>query len=118
MRLPRPLLIAGLAALALPAAPAVAQDDQPQKIFNLIVYGDDPCPTGEGEEIVVCARKPESERGQQEHERLAGAAELGAPVFGAAALEAAYRQQHCELDEPSIRDSAFSGTWRVQRNHC
>ena len=62
MRLPRPLLIAGLAALALPAAPAVAQDDPPQKIFNLIVYGDDPCPTGQGEEIVVCARKPESER--------------------------------------------------------
>ncbi len=55
--------IAALAALAagatlLPAAPAAAQSGE--KI--LIVYGDDPCPTSNGEEIVVCARKPEGER--------------------------------------------------------
>lgn len=28
----------------------------------LIIYGNDPCPTSNGEEIVVCARLPESER--------------------------------------------------------
>lgn len=57
-----PCLI-GAALLALPSAPARAQaEPPPQKIFNLIVYGDDPCPAGEGDEIVVCARKPESER--------------------------------------------------------
>ena len=26
------------------------------------VYGNDPCPKGKGDEIVVCAREPESER--------------------------------------------------------
>lgn len=64
MRLPHPLLLAGLLALALPAAPAAAQaEPPPDKIFNLIVYGDDPCPQGaDPNEIVVCARKPESER--------------------------------------------------------
>lgn len=51
---PLPLLAAGL-------APAQAADP-PQRIFALVVYGDDPCPTGEGDEIVVCARRPESER--------------------------------------------------------
>lgn len=29
---------------------------------SLIVYGEDPCPLGTGGEIVVCARRPESER--------------------------------------------------------
>jgi hypothetical protein len=28
----------------------------------LIVYGNDPCPTSNGEEIVVCARRPENDR--------------------------------------------------------
>ena len=39
-----------------------AQAEPPQRITNLLVYGDDPCPKGEGDEIVVCARRPESER--------------------------------------------------------
>ena len=41
-------------------APAAAEP--PQRVYSLVVYGDDPCPQGEGDEIVVCARKPESER--------------------------------------------------------
>ena len=57
-----PLMLAPiLLVTALPAAPALAQDP-PQRILNLTVYGDDACPKGEGDEIVVCARKPESER--------------------------------------------------------
>jgi hypothetical protein len=42
------------------AAPAAAQQD---RISRVIVYGNDPCPRGAGgEDIVVCARKPETER--------------------------------------------------------
>lgn len=48
----------GLAALLV--APAHAEPGE--RISALVVYGDDPCPKGEGDEIVVCARKPESER--------------------------------------------------------
>ena len=54
--------IAGaLAALAAGlAAPAAAQGD---RISRIIVYGNDPCPrNASGDEIVVCARKPETER--------------------------------------------------------
>lgn len=59
----KPLLIAAAAVAAFTAsgfaAPAAAQANE--KV--LIVYGKDPCPTTKsGEEIVVCARKPESER--------------------------------------------------------
>ena len=43
------------------AMPAHATD-KPERITSLIVYGEDPCPQSEGEEIVVCARRPESER--------------------------------------------------------
>jgi hypothetical protein len=42
------------------AVPAAAQGD---RIARVIVYGNDPCPRGAGgEDIVVCARKPETER--------------------------------------------------------
>jgi hypothetical protein len=40
------------------AAPAAADP----KISQVIIYGDDPCPKGDEETIVVCARKPEGER--------------------------------------------------------
>jgi hypothetical protein len=53
-----------LAPLMMIAAPAFAQaEPPPERIFNLIVYGDEPCPQSDDpEDIVVCARKPESER--------------------------------------------------------
>ena len=51
--------------MALPAGPALAQAEKgtpPERVRSLLVYGDDPCPRSSGEEIVVCARLPESER--------------------------------------------------------
>jgi len=50
-------LIAGIAAVAVPAQ---AQDGQ--RISEIIVYGNDPCPRSTDDEVVVCARKPEAER--------------------------------------------------------
>lgn len=55
------------AAAALLAAPAFAQEaplaaQGGERINQLIVYGDDPCPPSTDEEITVCARKPDSER--------------------------------------------------------
>ncbi len=47
----------GLAALP---APAVAQAGS--RVSEIIVYGNDPCPRSTDDEVVVCARKPESER--------------------------------------------------------
>jgi hypothetical protein len=50
----------GLLALAVPSAPVLAQNSS--KVSEIIVYGTDPCPRSSDDEIVVCARKPESER--------------------------------------------------------
>lgn len=53
------------ASLALAAIPALAQDAAgapAERINQVIVYGDDPCPASQGDEITVCARKAESER--------------------------------------------------------
>lgn len=81
----RPLLIAVigfiaglmLAAIALPLAaqakppatapatntpPAATADASDSRTISVVVYGDDPCPAGKGDEIVVCAREPEGER--------------------------------------------------------
>jgi hypothetical protein len=66
------LISAGFGTLAL-AAPASAQssasapadtaaDDSANNMNLVIVYGNDTCPSSKGEEITVCARKPESER--------------------------------------------------------
>jgi len=57
-----------LASLAVVAAfgsfpgPATAQEESGERVNQVIVYGDDPCPQSQGDEITVCARKPESER--------------------------------------------------------
>ena len=45
-----------LPTLAIPT-PALAQ-----RVNEIIVYGTDPCPRSTDDEVVVCARKPESER--------------------------------------------------------
>jgi hypothetical protein len=56
------LLIAAalLLGVAAPAAAQPAVDDV--RINQLIIYGDDPCPGSTDDEIIVCARKPESDR--------------------------------------------------------
>lgn len=58
----RLLTLSLLAATCGLASPAPAQDAPNEKVNMLIVYGDEPCPAGKGDEIVVCARKPEAER--------------------------------------------------------
>jgi len=60
-------LILALAGIAIAAGSAIAADPPaegppPEKLSALTVYGDDPCPRSSGDEIVVCARLPESER--------------------------------------------------------
>jgi hypothetical protein len=49
-------------ALATLSVPAIASEPPPERVIALVVYGDEPCPQGKDDEIVVCARKPEAER--------------------------------------------------------
>lgn len=49
------VLVSGVAALETPAA---AQNS----VSEIIVFGTDPCPRSTDDQVVVCARKPESER--------------------------------------------------------
>lgn len=46
------------AAASTAPAPTVAEP----RVNQLIVYGDDPCPESSNEEIIVCARLPDSDR--------------------------------------------------------
>jgi hypothetical protein len=55
-------IAATLLASALAASPLAAQDSAGEKIRMVIVYGEDAAPTAQGDEIVVVARLPESER--------------------------------------------------------
>ena len=53
--------IALVCAPAVQAAPASTATTR-ERIATLIVFGDDPCPRSTEDEVVVCARQPESER--------------------------------------------------------
>ena len=53
------LTVAALLPAVLPLAPAEAQR---RPVRQLVIYGNDPCPRGTADEVVVCARRPESER--------------------------------------------------------
>jgi len=57
--------IAVTAALLMIAAPVSAAPEGKAtgtKISTLLVFGNDPCPRSTEDEVVVCARQPESER--------------------------------------------------------
>jgi hypothetical protein len=58
----RYFLLALLAVTPLAAAAPRAPAPPPERIETLVVYGSDPCPRSSADEIVVCARQPESER--------------------------------------------------------
>ncbi len=51
-----------MAALSAGPIPAGAQTDPGEKVNQLIIYGDDPCPASSDGAITVCARKDEAER--------------------------------------------------------
>lgn len=54
-------LAAGLLAASAPAQDT--QDTIEQRVNRIIVYGNDPCPrVTSGDEIIVCARRPENDR--------------------------------------------------------
>ncbi|MPT48903.1 MAG: hypothetical protein E2598_10875 [Sphingobium sp.] len=81
--LPSPLMTA-MAMIALSVPPVgIAQAEPPERVFVLVIYGDDPCPqkteNKEDEEIVVCARRPESERYRIPKKLREQAAPVGGP---------------------------------------
>ena len=51
-----------LSGAGLLAFPVQAQDKPGDRVTQLVIYGDDPCPQSSDEEIVVCARKDEGDR--------------------------------------------------------
>ena len=64
MKLAAPLVAATLLA-GVPALPAAAQDSAQttgQRLAEIVVFGNDPCPRSTDDEVVVCTRIPESYR--------------------------------------------------------
>lgn len=55
-------VFAAVAALVAAAPVALPEPAAAQRVNEIIVYGTDPCPRSTDDEVVVCARKPESER--------------------------------------------------------
>jgi hypothetical protein len=66
-------LVSAALALTLAAGTSAFAEDSPNEqsvtqkadgtvVITLLVYGEDACPKTSGEEIVVCARRPEAER--------------------------------------------------------
>ena len=81
-------LLTPIAAIAQPAPPP------DRVVINLTVYGDDPCPQGKGDEIVVCARRPQAERYRIPKKLREKPAVAGGPGWGSqvATMEQVQRQ--------------------------
>jgi len=62
IKLALPLAAAAVAGGLVMIGPAQAQSSSNARISEIIVYGNDPCPRSTDSEVVVCARKPETER--------------------------------------------------------
>lgn len=60
VRRQRPLV--GVLGVLMLATVHPAAADVPKRISNVTVYGNEPCPKADGDEIVVCAREPEGEQ--------------------------------------------------------
>ena len=57
-----PFAAAVAAAAGAAMVPAAGQAQSSASISEIVVYGNDPCPRSTDDNVVVCARKPESER--------------------------------------------------------
>jgi hypothetical protein len=55
-------ILAGAAVIAAGTALSLPAQAQQAGLSEIIVYGTDPCPRSTDDQVVVCARKPESER--------------------------------------------------------
>ena len=61
-RLVMTLAATAAAAAGFAALPPPAEAQQQGNIAEIIVYGNDPCPRSTDDQVVVCARRPETER--------------------------------------------------------
>lgn len=107
------LLITAATATALagaalfPATPAAAQRDP--KV--LIIYGNDKCPTSNGEEIVVCAHKPEGERYRIPEELRDSAKNAPPPNWMDRATELQYVGQRGAASCSADNGGGWTGCW-------
>ena len=64
MKNPASVLVGAIVAvlLTMPVSAAPAAKSGETRISTLLVFGNDPCPRSTEDEVVVCARQPESER--------------------------------------------------------
>ena len=77
-------IAAALLVISAAAAAQEADPDLPERATSLVVYGDDPCPKAQDEEeIVVCARRPETERFRIPKEFRKNKDERGSVAWGA-----------------------------------
>ena len=124
MKMPTRLLLPLLAAMVpltlAVATPALAQDENlaqsstpPEKFSFLIAYGNDSCPTAEGDEIVVCAQEPEGDRyrvpkelrEELKEDEVGGGAAWGATVEGYDDIARLSRPNSCSV----VGSYGFSG---------
>lgn len=62
LRAMRTLALLSALAAAYTTAHAQTGGRPPERERTLVVYGDDPCPPSTGDEVVICARRPDDER--------------------------------------------------------
>jgi hypothetical protein len=117
------LLIAAALLLGV-VAPAAAQPAvEDVRINQLIIYGDDPCPGSTDDEIIVCARKPESDRYRIPENLRRNPSDPANRSWHERAIELSYvgrsGTQSCSTVGPGGWTGCFdqlAGAWRAERD--
>lgn len=105
-----PLAAALVGAVAVAGIPASAQSGSADRIRQVVVFGDDPCPRGAAGEIVVCARKPDNERFRIPEE-LRGTGEPATESWAARAESIEYMGQTGIQSCSPVGPGGFTGCW-------
>jgi hypothetical protein len=105
LAIPAAMLAAAVVA-GFPATEAGAQRNE----RVLIVYGNDPCPTSNGEEIVVCARRPENDR-YRIPEELRGSVSKGQPSWSERAKSIEYVGRSGTNSCTPVGAGGWTGCW-------
>ena len=92
-----------------PEAAAAAPTAAEPRVNQLIVYGEDPCPPGNNEEIIVCVKLPEDERFRIPPNLRENPGDPANQSWANRAIELSYAGRTCTESCSTVGASGFTG---------
>jgi hypothetical protein len=104
-------LLCASGALLAAAFAASAPAQTGEKITRVIVYGNDACPRGTGDEVVICGRRPENQRFRIPEELRDDATDPESQSWAARATSLEYVGRTGPQSCSTVGPGGFTGCW-------